>query len=60
MSPEAGVLVLGRGHIDSIVKIILKFIFLLLIQIRQTEDIVMMPKKGSTKFVNFWTLRPGG
>ena len=27
MSAEAGVLVLGRGHIDSILKIILIFIF---------------------------------
>ena len=60
MSPEAGVLVLKRGHINSIVKIILKFIFLLLIQIRQTKDIVIMTKKDSTKFVHLWTLRLRG
>ena len=58
MTPGAGVLVLGRGHISHIVKMYYFFKNLLLnsqAHIRQTNYVVMMTKEGSTKIVNFMT-----
>ena len=58
MSPGAGVLVLGRGHISQIVKMHYFFKNLLLYTqayIRQTKYVVIMTKEGSTKTVNFMT-----
>ena len=57
MTPGAGVLVLGRGHISHIVKMHYFFKNLLYSHayIRQTKHIVMVTKKGSTKIVNFMT-----
>ena len=51
MTPGAGDLVLGRCHISHIVKMHYFFKNLLysLAWIRQTKDIVMMTKEGSTK-----------
>ena len=60
MTPGAGVLVLGRGHISLIVKMHYFFKNLLLYfqaQIRQTKNIVMMTKERSNKIVNFMTPR---
>ena len=62
MTPGAGVLVLGRGHISHIVKMHYSFKNLFLYskaQIRQTKYIVMMTSEGSTKIVNFMTQRAG-
>ena len=56
MTPEAGVLVLGRGHISHIVKMHYFFnkpFFFTLPWIRQTKYIAMMTKEGCTKIVNF-------
>ena len=58
MTPGAGVLVLGRGHISHIVKLHYFFENLLLYsqaQIRLSKYVVMMTKEGSTKIVNFMT-----
>ena len=58
MTPGAGVLVLGCGHISHIVKMHYFFKNLLLnsqAQIRQTKQVVMMTKEGSNKIVNFMT-----
>ena len=54
MTPRAGVLVLGRGHISHIVKMHYFFKNLLLYSqalIRQTKYIVMMVKEGFTKII---------
>ena len=58
MTPGAGVLVLGHGHISHIVKMHYFFKNLLLYSqawIRQTKYIVMMTTERSTKIVNFMT-----
>ena len=58
MTPGAGVLVLGRGHIRHIVKMHYFFKNLLLYSqalTRQTKYTAMMTKEGSTKIVNFMT-----
>ena len=58
MTPGAGVLVLGCGHIRYIVKMHYFFKNLLLNSqalIRQTKYVVMMTKEGSNKIVNFMT-----
>ena len=57
MTPEAGVLALGCGHISHIVKIHYSLKNLLYSQawIRPIKYIVMMTKEGSTKIVNFMT-----
>ena len=58
MTPGAGVLALGRGHISHIVKMHYFFKNLLLYSkavIRQTKYVVMMTKEGSTKIFNFMT-----
>ena len=58
MTPMAGVLVLGCGHISHIEKMHYFFKNLLLNSqalIRQTKYVVMMTKEGSTKIVNFMT-----
>ena len=59
MTPGAGVLLLGRGHVhvSHIVKMHYFFKNLLYSQalIRQTMYIVMMTKEGSTKIVTFMT-----
>ena len=55
MTPCVGVLVLRCGHISYVVKIYYFFKNLLIYSkahIRQTEGIVMMSKRGSTKIVN--------
>ena len=55
MTPRAGVLVLGRGHIAHKVKLYSFFKnFLLYSQayIRQTKCEVMKTKEGSTKIIN--------
>ena len=62
MTPRAGVLVLGPGHISHIVKMHYFFKNHLLYSqecIRQTKYTVVMTKEGSTKIVNFMTPRPG-
>ena len=62
MTPGAGVLALGRGHISHVVKMHYFFKNLLLYSqawIRQTNYIVMMTKKGPTKIVNFMTTGMG-
>ena len=62
MTPRAGVLVLGHGHISQIVKMHYFFKNLLLYSqalIRQTKYIVMMIKEGFTKIVTFMTPRAG-
>ena len=62
MTPRAGVLVLGRGHISREVKMHYFFKNLLLYSqalIRQTKYVVMMTKEESTKIVNFMTPRAG-
>ena len=62
MSPGAGVLVLGRGHIGQVVKLHYFFKNLLLYSqalIRQTKYAVMMTKEGSIKIVNFITHEAG-
>ena len=61
MTPGAGVLVLGHGHVSHIVKMHYFFKNLLLYSqayIRQTKCIVMT-KEGSTKMVTFMTPRAG-
>ena len=57
MTPGAGVLVLGRGHISHIMKCIisLKTSFLLPGIDQKTKYLVMMTKEGSTYIVNFMT-----
>ena len=57
MTPGAGVLALGRGHISHIMTIHYFFKNLLSSQayIRKTKYIVIMTKVGSTKIVNFMT-----
>ena len=58
MTPGAGVLMLGHGHISHIVKLHYFFKNILLYSkalIRQTKYLVMMNKEGSTKIVNFMT-----
>ena len=58
MTPGAGVLVLGRGHISHIMKMHYFFINLLLYSqalIRQTKYVVMMTKEGSPKIINIMT-----
>ena len=53
MTPGAGVLALGCGHISHIVKMHYSFKNILLSSqawIRQTNYIVMMTKKGCTKW----------
>ena len=58
MTPGAGVLALGCGHISHIVKMHYFFKNLLLYSgtwFRQTKCIVIMTKEGSTKIVNFMT-----
>ena len=54
VTPGAGIHVLGRGHINHIVKNLLLF-SQLKIEIRQTKCVVMMTKEGFTKIVNFMT-----
>ena len=61
MTPGAGVLVLGRGHISHIVEMHYSYKNLLLnsqAYIRQIMYIEMMTKEGSSKIVTFMT--PGG
>ena len=56
MTPQAGVFVLGCGHISHIVKMHYFFKNLLLYSqalIRQTKYKVMITTEGSTKIVNF-------
>ena len=56
MTPEAGVLMLERGHISHIVKLHCFFNNLLLYsqaQIKQTKCILMMTKEGCNKIVHF-------
>ena len=63
MTPGAGVLVLGRGHISDIVKMHYFFKNLLLqsqAQITQTMCILMMDNEESTKIVSFMTPGQGG
>ena len=58
MTPGAGVLVQGRGHISHIAKLYYFFKnFLLYSQalIRQTKYVVMMTKEGFTIINNFMT-----
>ena len=58
MTPGAGVLVLGRGHISHIVKLHYSFKNLLLYSqalIRQSKYVVMMTKEGSTEIINIMT-----
>ena len=58
MTPRAGVLALGRGHISHIMEMHFSYKNHLLYsqaQIKQTKHIVMMTKEGSTKIVNFMT-----
>ena len=62
MTPGAGVLALGHGHISHIVKMHYFFKNLLINSqalIRQTKYVVMMTKEGSTKIVNFMTSGAG-
>ena len=56
MTPRAGVLVPGRGHISYIVKLHYFFKDLLLYsqaKIKQTKCIIMMTKEVCTKIVYF-------
>ena len=56
MTPRAGIVVLGCGHISNIVKkkyVIKSLLLYSKAQIRQTEGKVMMSQEGSTKIVNF-------
>ena len=58
MSPGAGVLVLGCGHLSHMVKMHYFFKNLHLYSqayIRQTKYIVLINKEGSTKIVTFMT-----
>ena len=58
MTPTAGVLVLGHGHISHIVKMHYSLKNLLLYSpawMRQTQYIVMKTKEGSTQIINFMT-----
>ena len=60
MAPGSGVLVLGRGSIDYIVKMHYFFENLLLcswVLDKLTKHIVMMSKSASSRFVNF--MAPG-
>ena len=56
MTPGAGVLVLGRGHISQIVKMhyfLKNFPLYSQAWIRQTKYVVMMTTERSTKIVHF-------
>ena len=58
MTPEAGVLVLVRGHLSHMANMHYFFKNLLLYSqalIRQTKSRVMMTNEGSTKIVNVMT-----
>ena len=62
MTPWAGVLVLGCGHISHIVNMHYFYKNLLLYSqalIRQTKYVVMMTKEESTKIINFITYGAG-
>ena len=63
MTPRAGFLVLGYGHINhKLVKVHYFLKNLLLyshVYIRQTKNIVMMTKEESTKIVNLMIARAG-
>ena len=61
ITPGAGVLLLGRGHISHIVKMHYFFKNLLYTQayIRQTKYVVMMTKEGSTKVIKVLVLGHG-
>ena len=62
MTPRSGVLALGCGQISKIVKMHYSFKNHYLYsqaKIRQTQNIMMMNKEGSTKIVNFFTPRAG-
>ena len=62
MTPGAGVLALGCGHISHIVKLHHSLQNLLLHSqawIRQTSYLVIMTKEGSTKITNLMTLGTG-
>ena len=55
MTPAAGVLVLGRGHISHKVKLHYSFKHFLLYSqalIRQSKYVVMMTKEGFTEIIN--------
>ena len=56
MTPKAGVLVVGRGHLSHIVKMHYfskNRLLYSLAQIRHTRCIVMIAKEGSSRIVNF-------
>ena len=58
MTPGAGVLVLGRSHINHIMKMHYFFKNLQLYSqayIRKTKYLVVMTKEGSTNIINFMT-----
>ena len=55
MTPMAGVLVLGGGHISHIVKMLYSFQNPCINQQTKYMFTVMMTKKGTTKFVTFMT-----
>ena len=58
LTPRAGVLALGCGHISKIVKMHYSFKNLLLYsqaKIRQTQNIAMMTKERYTQNLNFMT-----
>ena len=59
MTPGAGVLALGRGHLSHIMKMHYFFKNLLYSHawIKQTNYILMMTKEGSTKIVDIMTPR---
>ena len=60
MTPGAGVLVLGRGHISNIVKMHYFFKNLFSASEHGSKYIVIMTKEGSTKIVNFHDPRGRG
>ena len=58
MTPGAGVLVLGRGHMSHIVK--MHYFFKIFFSTpRHRSDKLSMTNEGSTKIVNFMTPRLG-
>ena len=61
MTPRAGILVVGCGHISHIVKIHYSFENLFYSQAwnRQTKYKVIMTKEGFTQIINFMTPRAG-
>ena len=62
VSPRAGVLLLGCGHMSYSEKRIIRLKFFFLYsqaQIRQTNHIVIMTREGSTKIVIFMTRTRG-